>query len=73
MPVDISTVPTAGFPSRLIPFQGRFVGGCSSRVPVVLLLIRISVSWYITGAYLLAIHGPFKVHFVFRHLARQVI
>jgi hypothetical protein len=73
VPGGFSTVPTAGFPSRLIPFQGRFIGGGSCRVPAVLLLIGISVSWYITGAYLIAIHGPFEVPFVFSRLTRQLI
>jgi hypothetical protein len=60
-------------PGRLIPFQGRFIGGGSCRVPAVLLLIGISVSWYITGTYPIAIRGPFEAVFVFRYLARQVI
>jgi hypothetical protein len=33
-----STVPIAGSPGRISLFQGRFVGGCSCRVPAVLWL-----------------------------------
>jgi hypothetical protein len=64
----ISATPATDFPDRLIPFEGRFVGGFSCRVSAVLWAAGLSSSRFITGAYLIAINMPNLLFIVFNNL-----